>query len=130
VKIGASAAIAVIFLAACSSTPSTSPPPPPSAHAGGAIVAPVAATATPAAPVFAGEELRKAEIAAKANELGYHVEVRNDKKLYCHSEAPLGSHFEKKTCLTEASFGDMVRSLQQNSQAIRGACQGQGCLAR
>jgi hypothetical protein len=133
VKIGASAAIAVFFLAACTSTPSSSPPPPPAppAHAAGAvIVAPVIASAAPAASVAQGEELRRKEVAAKANELGYHVEVRNDKRLYCHSDAPLGSRFEKKVCVSEASFGDMVRSLQQNQPQPRGACSGPGCVAR
>ena len=82
-------------------------------------------------PASQGDELRRAEVAAKANELGYKVEVRNDKRFYCHSEAPLGSRFEKKECLSEDSFGAMVRSLQQNQQQTqRGACQGAGCVAR
>jgi hypothetical protein len=94
------------------------------------VVAPAAATAAPAAPAeSAGTQLRKAEVAAKANELGYKVEMHGDKKFYCRSEAPLGSRFEKKECLSEASFADMVRSSEQNSGPIRGACQGQGCVA-
>jgi hypothetical protein len=94
-------------------------------------VAPVVATATSVSPASQGDELRRAEVAAKANELGYKVEVRNDKRFYCHSEAPLGSRFEKKECLSEDSFGTMVRSLQQNQQQTqRGACQGAGCVAR
>jgi hypothetical protein len=90
----------------------------------------VAATATPPPPAeSAGTQLRKAEVAAKANELGYKVEMHGDKKFYCRTAAPLGTRFEKKECFSEATFGDVVRSMEQNSQQVRGACQGQGCVA-
>jgi hypothetical protein len=95
-----------------------------------AATATTGAAATTAAPESAGNELRRAEVAAKANELGYKVEVRGDKKFYCRTAAPLGTRFEKKECLSEATFAESVRQLQQNSQQPRGACQGQGCVAR
>jgi hypothetical protein len=92
-------------------------------------VAPVAAA--PAQPALsAGDELRRAEVAAKANELGYHVETRNNKRFYCRTDAPLGSRFEKKQCLSEATFADSVRNMQQNTQQPRGACSGAGCVTR
>jgi hypothetical protein len=82
----------------------------------------------PGAPV----DPRYAEAAKKARQLGYHVETRDNRKYYCRTVTPLGSHLSSKECMSWDSMVDLVRNSNQQQQDFfqpRG-CTGSQCVTK
>ena len=90
----------------------------PAAAAAPSMAAPTAsmpATSTALSATQPGAAAKPAELTALEKRLisqGYKLEVHQDLKYFCRSEAPLGSRFEHKTCQTE----DQVLATTQTSR--------------
>ncbi len=113
---------ALVLLSACAAAPA---PPAPAT----VVAAVPAVSATPAATTNGGQDEHTKYLAKKARELDYQVETRNGQRNYCLNSAPLGSRFEKKSCVNEAQFEDVVRNSAEIQNYMRqGNCSGPGCV--
>jgi hypothetical protein len=117
---------AFIFLAGCAGTPPQPAAASPVLASSVAVQNPVpaAAASTPAAAPTDDDHVKS--LAKSARELGYRVEKQQDARVYCHTEAKLGSRFAKKECLDEPSFEDVVRNVAITQATMR---QSSGCSA-
>lgn len=124
-----------VLLQACATAPT---PPTTVAHmASAAPAAPATAVAPAAAPAAAAASVTGSDMSAddhikmlakRARDLEYKIQVQNGKRIYCHSEAALGTRFVTKTCLSESGFEDVLQNID-TLQATRdqGACNLPSC---
>jgi hypothetical protein len=98
-------------------------------------VGPATAAAQPAAnpappPTAAAQAAARAALLKKGRMLGYHPVERNGQTVYCHNEAPLGSRFEKTSCLSEDDLAAAMqrRDAMQDDMTRPGTCGRAGCV--
>ena len=119
--------IAIGILSGCASTPPASPAAP--------AAAPTTTTFAPAQGAAAGAPAAPAptelpETIKMARNLGYRPQQRGGVTVYCRTEAQIGTHFEKTSCVSEESLPELVRQQQAAQQAISNAqrnCNGVNC---
>ena len=86
---------------------------------------PTSAAAQPAPPAASAQTEAPIDAALIAEdktlrEQGFKPEMRKGIKYYCHSEAPLGSRFERTTCMTaEQSMDKRRQSKEMTERAQR-----------
>jgi hypothetical protein len=90
--------IAVLWLASAMRTSASEPTIDPSSTAAGAQ--PAAAAVVPAEPMSTAEFARQ-QYLKLAKSRGYKMQKRDGQIVYCRSEAPVGSRFERTFCYTE-----------------------------
>lgn len=122
-----------LLAAGCASTPAQPPvaapaPPPPLAVASAPVIPASGTTvsAKAAAAVGTHEALVKS-----ARTMGYRLrQDKNGDAVYCHTEAELGSRFEKTNCVTEDIMKQRVQDMIDTQDYMRNApnkCAGGSC---
>ena len=89
--------------------------------------------ATPADPAAAVSEASNKVLDEAFQEYvkNYKVREKNGQKLYCRSEAPLGSRMQRTACLSEARIRSEVLAKQETRDAMikigKSPCSGNSC---
>ncbi len=127
-------------LASCTSLPPASPPAPaalaPAATAARApstpTARPTADSATPNTSAVPEDEARvklAQDLERHAKMMGYHVQKRADKVVYCREEGTIGTRFTRSVCVTPEGLAEALRQAQEVQDALQkgNACVGAAC---
>jgi hypothetical protein len=109
-----------ILLGACAA----SPPKAPTAVAAGVAKQPAAAQT--------GAAYETAELDRRARLMGYHVENRNQERLYCQHSSPVGTHIATNHCLNAELMSQAARDDEElkNKLSLRGNQLCPGCIQK
>jgi hypothetical protein len=128
VKILSAILASLIVLAACAARPA---PQPTLAAAPSAGPAASATRGTAPSGQSAAQADPDADLHNYARSMGYKPAERNGKQAWCRLEPTLGSHFETRSCVSDAVLADLRHKAVENQQEMiheyRPNCVGSMC---
>jgi len=122
-----------LSLASCTSLPPAAAAPTPAAVAPSAPTTnTTAATASPNTSAVPEDEARvklAQDLEHRAKMMGYHVQKRADKVVYCREEGTIGTRFTRSVCVTPEGLAEALRQAQEVQDALQrgNACVGTAC---
>ena len=121
-----------LSLASCTSLPPAAAPTPAAVAPSAPTTNTTAATASPNTSAVPEDEARvklAQDLEHRAKMMGYHVQKRADKVVYCREEGTIGTRFTRSVCVTPEGLAEALRQAQEVQDALQrgNACVGTAC---
>jgi hypothetical protein len=86
----------------------------------------------PAAATQSGAAYETVELDRRARLMGYHVEIRNQERLYCQHSSPVGTHIATNHCLSAGLMAQAARDDEEmkNKLSLRGNALCPNCIQK